>query len=154
MSPQTLAYIALSVSLTSLLLAFINFRRSDPRLNFDVQMLEPDAEDGLVIRVHNSGRAARTIDFTNVNFWSIVADEGKSYPVGPINGPALPHRLDGYSTQEWRASASNASRLFWRYGYANLGVSLGGRSKLQHIPIRELDPSKLGAKSPPGPTGG
>ena len=136
MSSSNLPYIALAVSVTALLLAFINFRRSDPRLNFDVR-LEHDMELGLIIRVHNSGRAARTIDFVNVNLWHLTLGEGRAYPLKNVQGPALPYRLEGYSTQEWQAPSGDVGNLFWRYEAANLGVKLGGRRKMKHISIRD-----------------
>lgn len=136
MSSSNLPYITLAVSAAALLVAFINFRRSDPRLNFDVRY-EDDMELGLIIRVHNSGRAARTIDFVNVNLWDMAGGEGRAYPLKNIQGPALPYRLEGYSTQEWQASSGSVGNLFWRYGGANLGVKLGGRRKMKHISIRD-----------------
>ncbi len=136
MSSSNLPYITLAVSAAALLLTFINFRRSDPRVNFDVR-LEQDLELGLIIRVHNSGRAARTIDFVNVNLWDMTSAEGRAYPLENIQGPALPYRLEGYSTQEWQASSEDAGNLFWRSGGANLGVRLGGRRKMKHISIRD-----------------
>ena len=113
-APAWVSYAALGISAIAAIVSFLGYRASGPRIHLKVQYVGQDAATRRVVAtftVVNKGRGDTSI----VGFH--VTPYGERNPVvevenDKVDGPTLPHRMEGNSQETWSANILPAARWY------------------------------------------
>lgn len=141
---SVLTYYSAVVATGSLVVASLSFRAARPRLVLRASAIysgEGATPKGIELTADNSGNGAVTIDILECQAFRIdnpFAGPMAASPVGRVEGPPLPFRLDGNSSCQWQLIDSKLEHILWRYQDFNtiaLLVKKGGRRKPRTVVV-------------------
>ena len=112
-APAMVSYAALAVAGGSLFLSVLTYRSGGPRVSLGVQQLAQSVRQEAVpirLTVVNSGRAAVSVQHFGVKPY--VINRQVPIRIAPVDGPALPFRLEAHATESWIVDALPAAYAF------------------------------------------
>jgi hypothetical protein len=145
MSKTFLVFYSVIATAVSVLISVVAYRAGGPRVTIRPRIVSPKDKNYLSVEIGNNGRSAITIDIVGVELFYFYGDRQiREHTVKPEwDGPSLPFRLEGHSSEAWRASADFLSTFVDLHDQDNslkLKLKLGGRRWNRTVRVKIADP--------------
>ena len=145
MSKAFLELYSVILTTVSVVMSVVAYRVGGPRVTVRSQIISPKDRNYLSVEIGNNGRNAITVNIVSVKLLYFYGDRQiRENTVKPEwEGPSLPCRLEGNSSEAWQAPAdflSTFADLRDQDNDLKLKLKLGGRRWDRIVRIKVADP--------------